>query len=679
MAIIDPRSSLGSPVASSSVAKNKPRIRKAPPKKGRKKKGAEPVVVTADVLRAAPLFAVLERDLLERLAPRVEHVELARGEHLFDGPTVPDDDDSPVFVVLFGDVSVSRGPGPDALRASNFLSVGEAYVQKLFVDAESRHVRLTAMCPVRALKLKYRDANYLLKKDATFRDAFGAAIRRITERQHTRFDDRFQGDIARFLVEQRLTFAGRVKIKRMDICIECDGCYDACMARHGTDRLGPSEVKYGLTEIPQNCHNCVVPECIDKCKFGMISKHPETHEIVISDDCTGCTMCSRGCSFGAIRMHSIADLDMARYFPDRSPDAKGKNIAQKCDNCTGYSDRACITACPTGAMFQVDGVELFDHWEQFTVHEAPGFASVASPEGTSAAVRWFWPLFTLLNFVVLFWETVGRQLWPTLTFSAAFAGLGWMAPLDPADPMKAGDTFGHTFGILGAACMLGTQLYRVGKRLAPRLGSVQAWMEAHIWLGVLGLVYAFFHTTQNFREPIAVATFLTMLLAIVTGVVGRYLLYLVPRSHAGQSLALQELEAQIRAVDQQVEESFVDRRHGHTMMVRVAEFAKEDATEEEVDRSGLFAGVARLLAEHRRQRRAIDGLRDEVEGQAESGKAAEVMRLLQEKARLERSLKRHDVLAKILKRYRVVHVTASNVMLGALLLHIGHSLMYAVG
>ena len=137
------------------------------------------------------------------------------------------------------------------------------------------------------------------------------------QRQHGRFDNEEQQDIARFLVQERLTFSGRVKLKRMDICSECDGCYEACKTRHGTDRLGASEVKYGLTEIPQNCHNCVVPECMDKCKFGHISRHPETKEIVIDDNCVGCTMCSKGCSYGSIRMHPVSELDLQTYFPDR--------------------------------------------------------------------------------------------------------------------------------------------------------------------------------------------------------------------------------------------------------------------------------------------------------------------------------------------------------------------------
>jgi ferredoxin len=38
---------------------------------------------------------------------------------------------------------------------------------------------------------------------------------------------------------------------------------------------------------------------------------------------------------------------------------KPKRIANKCDHCLGYSDLACISACPTGAIIQIDPRALF--------------------------------------------------------------------------------------------------------------------------------------------------------------------------------------------------------------------------------------------------------------------------------------------------------------------------------
>ena len=656
------------------------RAKKAAPKRGKKK---EPVEVTPELLAQQVLFEFLPSKLLSRLAPRTALLELDRGEHLLDGAP-GDDEESPVFVLLRGDVSVTRRQTGTRDEILNFVQPGQAYVQKLFCDGETERIRLTAMCPVKALRLKYRDVNYLLKKNDEFRDAFSAAIREVTERQIECFDDDFQRDIAQFFVEQRLTFSGRVKIKRMDICIECDGCYDACRERHGTDRLGPSEVKYGLTEIPQNCHNCLVPECIDKCKFGHITFHEETGEIVIADNCTGCTQCSRGCSFGAIRMHSLEDLDLERYFPNRSPDAKGKNIAQKCDNCTGYDEQACITACPTGALFQVEGGKILDYWQQFTVHREPGAGGVVSPEGHPRGWRWFWIVFMLLNSAALTWECFGRLHWPHSTFTAILFRAGWFETgLDLDSPFRAGDRLSHSLGYIGGSALVATQLYRLGKWMAPRWGSVQVWMEAHIFLGLLGGIYGFFHTAFYFSGVVSTAAFVTMVIAIVTGIVGRYLVFLVPRSQAGQQLELNDIEEQVHALNKEIEECFDDPRAGFEAVSKLdASAADGESKKKKFGSEGemLFTSIVRLAEEDRESSKRIEAVAGELaKTDLRAGRKDELVKLLKNKARLERSVRRHALLASVLKRYRVVHVVSSNIMFGALASHIIVSLIFTVG
>lgn len=663
-----------------------PKVKKAPPKKGKKGGDDAPAAVTVESLRAVPLFRALDEALLTRLCDRVTLLNKERGEHLFAEAPGPDDA-SPVFILLSGDVSVERGRETGPLETVNYLRPGEAFVQKLFADEGTKSLRLTAMVPLQALRIAYADINALLKRNADFRDDFSAAIRGVSERQLTRFDNDFQKDIAKFFVEQRLTFAGRVKIKRMDICIECDGCYDACRGRHGTDRLGASEVKYGLTEIPANCHNCEVPECLDKCKFGHLSRHPETHEIVIDHNCVGCTACAKGCSFGSIRMHSIAELDLAKYFPNRTADAKGKNIAQKCDNCSGHGDQACITACPTGALFQVDGARIFDYWQQFAVHNAPGQGATATPEGPPARWRRFWLLFTLANFLLLSWECFGRLLFPELTFGTLFYETGITSePLDPVAPFRAGDWFSHGLGYLGGLFLLSTQIYRLGKRWAPRWGTTQVHMEAHVWLGVLGGLYGLYHTTFVFNGLVSVMAFLTMLGALATGFVGRYILYLVPRSGAGKQLELRELEGRIARLDREIEALFDSPRAGMTAITKMQGAVAATTTShkgsplEPDERESLLKGLVAVAGEDQAVRKRLEALQAELAaGGVRAGKAGEVLALMQEKVRLERSVKRHAFFGRLLKRYRTVHVIASNIMFGALLLHIIVSLAFAVG
>jgi Fe-S-cluster-containing hydrogenase component 2 len=663
------------------------KVKKAPPKKGKKGGDETPAPVTVELLRGTALFRGLDDALLARVCERMSLVSRQRGEHLHDEAPVADDV-SPVFVLLSGDVSVERQVGTGPFETLNYLRPGEAWVQKLFADASTKRLRLTAMVPMQALRIAYSDLNALLKRDAAFRDDFSASIRGVTERQVAHFDNDFQKDIAKFFVEQRLTFAGRVKIKRMDICIECDGCYDACRSRHGTDRLGASEVKYGLTEVPANCHNCEVPECLDKCKFGHLSRHPETHEIIIDHNCVGCTACAKGCSFGSIRMHSIAELDLARYFPNRTEDAKGKNIAQKCDNCSGFGDQACITACPTGALFQVDGSRLFDYWQQFAVHEGPGQGATASPEAPPTRWRRFWLTFTLLNFLVLTWECFGRLFWIDATFGTLLYEAGITSePLNPVAPFRAGDWFSHAMGYLGGLFLLSTQLYRIGKRVAPRWGTMQAWMESHVWLGVLGGLYGLYHTTFVFNGLVSTMAFATMAAALLTGFVGRYIVYLVPRSGAGKQMELKELEGRMAALDRDIEALFDSPRAGMTAITQmqsvVASTAAKshDATPVDPDaRESLLQGLLAVAGEDQAARKRIEALGAHLEaGGVRAGKAGEVLRLMQEKVRLERSMKRHAFFGRLLKRYRMVHVIASDIMFGALLLHIIVSLAFAVG
>ena len=658
------------------------RVKKAPPRK-KGKADAEAAPLTGESLRATPLFASLDAALASRLAERVTRVEVERGATLLDAAPAPDDA-SLVFVVLAGHVSAER-EAERGLETVNYLTPGEVYVQKLFADDRTRRVRLTAMVPVTALRIAYADLNYVLKKSDAVRDAFSDAVRAVTERQASRFDQGFQREIARFFVEQRLTFAGRVKIKRMDICIECDGCYDACRDRHGTDRLGATEVKYGLTEVPANCHNCGVPECLDKCKFGHLSRHPDTQEIVISHDCIGCTACARGCSFGAIRMHAIADLDMARYFPGRAADAKGKNIAQKCDNCSGHADQACITACPTGALFQVDGARLFDAWPQFAVHRAGAGGAAAAVPGVPAGWRRFWVTLFALNALFLSFECFGRLFWPAQTFGTWLHAWGITADgLNPVAPFRAGDWFSHALGWGGAGFLLATQLYRFGKAYAPRFGSVQVWMESHVWLGALGGLWGLFHTTFLFNGLFSVTAFVTMSLALLTGIVGRYVLYLVPRSGAGAQLELRELELRLGELDRELEGLFDSPRAGMTMMTRVADLVAAEsaaaAAENGEDRESLVQGLLGIAGEDQALRRRIEALRADLErGGVRAGKAKEALALMRERFKMERSIRRHAFLGRLLKRYRVVHVVASNVMFGALLLHVVVALAYAVG
>ena len=130
--------------------------------------------------------------------------------------------------------------------------------------------------------------------------------------------------------------------------------------------------------------------------------------------------------------------------------------------------------------------------------------------------------------------------------------------------------------------MLGTQLYR----FRGRISSTPVLMEAHIWMGVLGAICAFFHTAFVFTDPIAIVTFSTMMLAVLTGGIGRYVVYLVPRTKLGTELHLDEVNQRIQKLNAAIESGFTDAKSGYTAIIRLSDLVDD----EEVGKSAVQEG-----------------------------------------------------------------------------------------
>src|SRR5262249_42063193 len=90
--------------------------------------------------------------------------------------------------------------------------------------------------------------------------------------------------------------------------------------------------------------------------------------------CTGCTACAQACPYQAIDMVEVEEdspvfkkgfkkrLDKrnALAFGAGTPRvARARRIANKCDHCMAYGDQACVSACPTGSLIEINTYDLF--------------------------------------------------------------------------------------------------------------------------------------------------------------------------------------------------------------------------------------------------------------------------------------------------------------------------------
>ncbi len=112
------------------------------------------------------------------------------------------------------------------------------------------------------------------------------------------------------------------------------------------------------------------------------------------------------------------------------------------------------------------------------------------------------------------------------------------------DWYKPGGEFGHNLGIVGTALItFGVVIYIARKRynFMAKYLVLKYLLEFHIFLCVLGPIMILFHTAFKFGGIVSIA-FWSMVMVVLSGVIGRYIYIRIPRSIKGRELNLGEIK-----------------------------------------------------------------------------------------------------------------------------------------
>jgi hypothetical protein len=131
------------------------------------------------------------------------------------------------------------------------------------------------------------------------------------------------------------------------------------------------------------------------------------------------------------------------------------------------------------------------------------------------------------------------------------------------ETFKASGILGHGLGIVGTIMIaFGVFLYIGAKKYGwlTKLVRLKYLLEFHIYLCTLGPILVLFHTTFKFGGIVSIA-FWSMVIVVLSGVVGRFLYIRLPRDWQGRELtfadatvALRKLEQKNDPTDQEVQE-----------------------------------------------------------------------------------------------------------------------------
>ncbi len=102
----------------------------------------------------------------------------------------------------------------------------------------------------------------------------------------------------------------------------------------------------------------------------------------------------------------------------------------------------------------------------------------------------------------------------------------------------------YELGWVGAGSMIAMQIYSVRRRVRAlrNFGSLRAWLDLHVFLGLQGFVLVAYHSIGiTVNANLAAINFGLVALVVTTGLIGRYLYSFIPRARAGHAIALSEL------------------------------------------------------------------------------------------------------------------------------------------
>lgn len=106
----------------------------------------------------------------------------------------------------------------------------------------------------------------------------------------------------------------------------------------------------------------------------------------------------------------------------------------------------------------------------------------------------------------------------------------YVAYVSAAGTAHGGSFWGLGYGIAASALVLLLTAFGWRKRAyRSKLGTLEGWLQAHVYLGVLVLLVALFHSGFRFEDRVATAALATMAAVVVSGLVGAAFYTVYPR------------------------------------------------------------------------------------------------------------------------------------------------------
>ena len=373
---------------------------------------------------------------------------------------------------------------------------------------------------------------------------------------------------------------------------------------------------------------------------------------------------ARGRALNRQKMESLRASGRVRAFMSAEvaavePDAVQVTIGGKTSRLANDFVIACLGGEVPGQFLKSVGVDIRHHRGDRAMANPTFAGEERAPEDERLAAT----TLALVGVAILvFLAVAGGRYYLLPDF------LRYRSPLH--DLMKPSGSWGHGIGILATCVMLLNFVYPIRKRARwlKRRGSIAPWLRFHVFVGTLTPPVILFHSAFRWGNPLATATYVSLVIVVVTGLVGRFI-YGLFRVDAEDGKRAAALRAHLRPMLA----ALASLPNIEATPQRAAALARLSALAEAPGRlpGSLGALLLRMPGEAWVLRRAIGRL----EGWFVDRRAFPAFRAqLLDLRRRDVKLHFHQGWKRLMHGWRIFHVALSVVLLGLIGAHIWISL-----
>ena len=232
--------------------------------------------------------------------------------------------------------------------------------------------------------------------------------------------------------------------------------------------------------------------------------------------------------------------------------------------------------------------------------------------------------------------------------------------------------WGHGLGIIGSVLMILNFMYSWRKRFEfkEKLGSLKGWLEFHMFVGLFGPTLIIYHSAFKFNGIIASISFFSMVVVVISGIIGRYLYVQIPHNISGTELSLAELEEDATHLKSILNVEFA---HDVTLQAHC-----EQLCNFKFEKSNGSLGLIRTLIKNDLDRRKklslmISELRNR---NVSENSIQRITRTVKQQLQLTRNIVLWANLHKLLDTWRILHKKLSWVLFATLLVHVVVTILF---